>query len=286
MGPTRNTPSFIAICRVTVNQRPLLVMGNIASFFGDELDAYGQSQSPFIGASTVIADFTMPGANSQVAARLLDVAPDGTETLVARALWRPDASSTPVRRVFQLHPNGWRFEPGHVAKLELLPNDAPYGRASNGQQDVTVSNLELRLPVRERPGVGDGFVGAPAPKVVPSGYELAAEFQGFGEKASAFSQRKLKVLGRRLSLGVKCPGKWRSCDDGAVKVKGAAEHARFTIAKGSFELDGGSAERLKLKLTARARRYFKRHGSLRSKSTVDTVEQASPTTSTRKVIVP
>jgi hypothetical protein len=57
MGPTRNTPSFIAICRVTVNQRPLLVMGNIASFFGDELDAYGQSQSPFIGASTVIADF-------------------------------------------------------------------------------------------------------------------------------------------------------------------------------------------------------------------------------------
>ena len=31
--------------------------------------------------------------------------------------------------VWQLHANGWRFAPGHVAKLELLGADAPYGRA-------------------------------------------------------------------------------------------------------------------------------------------------------------
>ena len=42
-----------------------------------------------LGSPTVVADFTLPGDTSQVAARLLDVAPDGQETLVSRGLWRP-----------------------------------------------------------------------------------------------------------------------------------------------------------------------------------------------------
>jgi hypothetical protein len=57
MGPTRNSPRFLAMARVYADQRPTLVMGNIAAFFGDELDEYGQSLSPFIGASTVIGGF-------------------------------------------------------------------------------------------------------------------------------------------------------------------------------------------------------------------------------------
>ena len=120
----------------------------------------------------MIAHFRLPGATSQVAARLLDVGPDG-ETLVARGLWRPKVGSNPVRQVFQLHLNGWHFAAGHVAKLELLPNDAPYGRASNGQQEVRVHNLELRLPVRQAPGALGGMVRAPAAKLVPAGYTLA-----------------------------------------------------------------------------------------------------------------
>lgn len=134
-----------------------------------------------LGSPTVIAHFKLPGANSQVAARLLDVAPNGQETLVARGLWRPKVSSHPVRHVFQLHPNGWRFDRGHVAKLELLPSDAPYGRASDGQQDVRIHNLQLRLPVREQPGSLGGLVRAPRAKVVPNGYSLASEFKGFGK---------------------------------------------------------------------------------------------------------
>jgi len=127
-----------------------------------------------MGAPTVIADFAAPGPTSQVAARLLDVAPSGEATLVGRGLWRPSVGSTPVREVFQLHPNGWRFEQGHVAKLELLPSDTPYGRTSNGQLSVTVENLELRLPVLEEAG---GLVRKPQPKVVPDGYELAPGFE-------------------------------------------------------------------------------------------------------------
>ncbi|MGH2857577.1 MAG: CocE/NonD family hydrolase C-terminal non-catalytic domain-containing protein, partial [Solirubrobacteraceae bacterium] len=130
-----------------------------------------------LGAATVIADFKLPGANSQVAARLLDVSPSGTETLVSRGLWRPQVSSKPVRQVFQLHPGAWRFAAGHTVKLELLPDDAPYGHPSNGQRPVSVSGLQLLLPSLDRPGAAGGLVRKPLPKVVPRGYTLAREFK-------------------------------------------------------------------------------------------------------------
>jgi fermentation-respiration switch protein FrsA (DUF1100 family) len=130
-----------------------------------------------MGSPTIIADILSPGPTSQIAARLLDVGTDGNETLVARGLWRPaiTADASPVRQVFQLHPNGWKFEQGHIAKLELLPNDAPYGRVSNGQAPIAVSKLQLRLPVLDQPN-GDLFK-APAGKVLPAGYELARDYQ-------------------------------------------------------------------------------------------------------------
>jgi predicted esterase len=127
-----------------------------------------------MGSPTIIADINSVGPHSQIAARLLDVN-GANETLVARALYRPEINSgtAPTRQVFQLHPNGWKFEAGHVAKLELLPADQPYGRNSNGQLPVTINNLELRLPVLEEPG---GPVDFAAPKVVPPGYELARDY--------------------------------------------------------------------------------------------------------------
>jgi predicted acyl esterase len=128
-----------------------------------------------MGSPTIIADVNSPGPTSQLMARLVDVAPDGNATLVARGVYRPEINpgAEPTRQVFQLHPNGWQFAEGHVAKLELMPADTPYGRVSNGQLPVTVSNLELRLPVLEAPG---GVVQEPAAKVVPAGYQLASDF--------------------------------------------------------------------------------------------------------------
>jgi len=124
-----------------------------------------------LGAATVIAELDVTGGQdtAQMAARLWDVAPDGSsQTLVARALYRPSGKGT---EVFQLHPNGYRFERGHVAKLELLADDAPYGRPSNAPSRVEVERLELRLPVRERPDC-ETIRPAAAP-VVPDGQELA-----------------------------------------------------------------------------------------------------------------
>jgi predicted acyl esterase len=131
-----------------------------------------------MGAPTVSATIDSPVANSQIAARLLDVAPDGTETLVDRQLYRPLIGE--AKQVFQLHPSGHLFAPGHVAKLELLPSDSHgaliggYGRASNGQGPVTVRGLQLRLPVIDQPGGGQ--VKPPLPKQLPCGATLAPEF--------------------------------------------------------------------------------------------------------------
>src|SRR4051812_26807007 len=101
-----------------------------------------------LGAPTIAASLTVTGEPGvpQIAGRLWDVAPDGSsQTLVARGLYRPTGTGT---EVWQLHANGWRFAPGHVAKLELLGADPPYARPSNGPFQVDVARLDLRLPVR------------------------------------------------------------------------------------------------------------------------------------------
>jgi hypothetical protein len=131
-----------------------------------------------MGSPTIIADLNNVSPTSQLAARLLDVSPAGTETLVARGLYRPEINTGAAtsRQVFQLHPNGWKFEAGHIATLELLPADAPYSRPSNGQGPINVSNLELRIPVLEEPGDLGGLVQGPAAKVIPPGYELSDDY--------------------------------------------------------------------------------------------------------------
>jgi hypothetical protein len=104
-----------------------------------------------IGSPTIIARLRVRGEappNAQIAARLWDVGPGGdSQTLVARSLYRPRQG----RNVWQLNPAAWTFARGHRARLELLGNDAPFGRPSNGEFEIRVSRLQLRLPVRRRP---------------------------------------------------------------------------------------------------------------------------------------
>ncbi|MEO8969190.1 MAG: CocE/NonD family hydrolase [Solirubrobacteraceae bacterium] len=169
--PTAASPAFNPLGTAACAQAPGATVAGAATYRLAVTHTF-----TMIGSATVVADFTLPGATSQVAARLLDIGPDGQETLISRGLWRPTVSAKPVRQVFQLHPGGWRFAAGHSAKLELLPNDVPYGRASNGQQNVTVSHLQLRLPTVSRPGAAGGLVRAPLPKILPPGDTLAREF--------------------------------------------------------------------------------------------------------------
>jgi dienelactone hydrolase len=128
-----------------------------------------------LGAPAVVADLTVTGEPGvpQIASRLWDVAPDGSsQTLVARGLYRPTADG---RQVWELHANGWRFAPGHVPKLELLGADPPYARPSNGDFEIDVNRLQLRLPVRQRPGCRT--IHRKARPVVPSGQRLAPGYK-------------------------------------------------------------------------------------------------------------
>jgi dienelactone hydrolase len=123
-----------------------------------------------LGAATVIANLTVTGRFALVAARLWDVDPiTNTETLLARGIYRIDSSAPDGLQVFQLHPGAWHFAAGHFPKLELLGQDSPYARSSNGVFSISVSDLQLRLPVHEVPGASGtpSAVKPPRPRVTP-----------------------------------------------------------------------------------------------------------------------
>jgi predicted acyl esterase len=187
-----------------------------------------------LGSTAVVATIANPAANSEIAARLLDVAPNGTETLVARQLYRPDVGTS--RQVFQLHPSGHLFEAGHVAKLELLPKDAgggsltSYGRPANGQGDITVSNLDLRLPVVEGPGAAGGQVTALPALPLPCGEEIAPQFSSAEFIRATLGAGKARLNGRSLSVPVDSAPNGSACK---VQVKLVGNRPKKKKGKGS-----------------------------------------------------
>jgi hypothetical protein len=247
-----------------------------------------------LGAATVIAEINSPAANSQVAARLLDVAPDGTETLVNRGLLRPVVGS--ARQVFQLHPNGWEFAEGHIPKLELLPRDtgssalATYARGSDGQGPVTISNLELRLPVLQKPGNDGGYVKAAAPKFVPAGYVLAKDFADLPRRNATLAKGALTVGGKRSGADVSSPDSWRFCH-ATVRVFAAgagasAKKKRLLLAKGKAKIAGGKKGNAKLKLTKQGRRALKGKRRVKVRVELKTLEQIGTVKAKRVLLLP
>jgi hypothetical protein len=166
------------------------------------------------GAPTIIAKLTVTGANDMVAARLYDV--DGaTERLIARGVQRPlGVGAGPTQQVFQLHPQAWTVQPGHVLKLELLAQDSPYLRTSSTaapQQSVTVSDLQLRLPVVDAPGrdLGNGVsVASPAAKFLPAGAKLAREYatEATGGVGGTVAATLALTMGAPATFGTFKPG--------------------------------------------------------------------------------
>jgi hypothetical protein len=184
------------------------------------------------------------------------VSPSNKETLVARGLVRPGEGGKEF--VFQLHPQAYRFAPGEVPKLELLPSDAPYARPSNAQAPLTVSNLELRLPVIEKPGSVEG-VESPAPPVYPTGYEPAIGYPARpatttkanpGPGAIGLSRGGIRATKKALLIPIICTGPSPCAGNLSVSSK------HRTLAAGPYSLPTSSSQRLRLPLTKAGRKLI------------------------------
>jgi dienelactone hydrolase len=149
-----------------------------------------------LGSPTVIANLNVTGQFPIIAARLWDVDPStGNETLVARGVYRLDSSAPDGLQVFQLHPGAWHFAAGHIPKLELLGQDSPYVRTSNGQFSISISGLELRVPVHEAPGTAPG-VRAPLPTAQAHPHGCVAQpYSRIAHRRTHGSRHGLKVSG-------------------------------------------------------------------------------------------
>lgn len=200
-----------------------------------------------LGSPSIVADLATSGEDSELAARLLDVLPSGEERLVARGLLRPGSGGNGI--VFQLHPQGYRFSGGDTVKLELLPGDAPYARPSNLQAPITVSNLRLRLPVREQPGALGGLVQPPSdPRVGPDRVQSGA---GGAQRGTASLLGRLYATRRAVSLRLGCAG-----GDGCSGRIGLESGSR-KLAAGAYSIAAGQSPRMKLRLTKAGRRLVR-----------------------------
>ena len=250
-----------------------------------------------MGSPTVIAKISSPTANSELAARLLDVDPSGTETLVARQLVRPRVGT--ARQVFQLHPSGHLFEPGHVAKLELLPKDAgggtlnSYGRAANGQGDITVSDLDLRLPVVDDPGAAGGQVGAAPALPLPCGTEIAPQFSSASYLRASLGTGRVVVKGKTAKVPVDsapgsnpCQVQVRLLGSGkGTSGRSAKKHKKSgkkkVLGRGNATIPGGQSATVKLKLSKHGRATVARGRGIRIQ--VTTIDPKGNTAQTVKV---
>jgi predicted acyl esterase len=117
-----------------------------------------------VGGPVVDVTFTTTAPDTQLQARLWDVAPDGSaQGLIDRGAFRStDLPGATAKARFQLTPQGYRFPAGHKLKVELTANDVPYFQRSNVPAVVQVSAFAITLPLLEAPGGGDHAASGPA----------------------------------------------------------------------------------------------------------------------------
>lgn len=220
-----------------------------------------------MGAPTIEADISVSnGSDSQIAGRLFEVDGNGLYRLVARGIYRPNASG---RQVFQLNGNAYKFAAGTQLKLQLVAGDdggfgaevASSFRASNDQQDITISNVDIRLPVMEKPGAASGQVRPPLPKTVPAGYALSADYG-----TAMLRVGKATLGGKTARLTLSCPASAYSCGLAAIEVTGKVKGRTTKVGSRSGVLVApGKSATVELKLTGTIRKAL---GSSRAPKTV------------------
>jgi dienelactone hydrolase len=130
------------------------------------------SAATMIGATEVTARFLTPITGSaeglQLNARLYDVLPDGTTSLMAdRGPSRVTTAQAAAGEVtWELHGNGWRFQTGHRIRIELSQDDQPFMKATTVTSSLSLTGADLLIPTVE--SFGTDIPGTPDPKPTTS----------------------------------------------------------------------------------------------------------------------
>jgi fermentation-respiration switch protein FrsA (DUF1100 family) len=106
-----------------------------------------------LGRPTLTMDIVNHDSWAQLNGRLWDVDPDGQQILVARAVYAVTPGQTGAI-AWQLNGAGYRFASGHVIRLELAGEDAPFIRPSLKPFSVDVENISVEVPTHEAPDGG------------------------------------------------------------------------------------------------------------------------------------
>ncbi|MGH9006797.1 MAG: CocE/NonD family hydrolase [Acidimicrobiales bacterium] len=110
-----------------------------------------------LGGVTIKAKLAVTGTYPELVGRLWDVAPGGaTRQIVEMGVYRPSvnqsAGTAPTaaaseQMTLQLPPNDYLVAPRHTLELELVGNNGPFYRPSNGTFTISVSDLKASVPL-------------------------------------------------------------------------------------------------------------------------------------------
>lgn len=112
--------------------------------------AFGVKE-PFtlVGQPRLRLDAAVGGADAQLDVRIWDRSPDGSLTLVSRGTYRDEGPAGVREKIdYQTSANAWRFGKGHVLRVEVTGNDAPYYRPNNQRFTARIFGMKLVLPSR------------------------------------------------------------------------------------------------------------------------------------------
>jgi fermentation-respiration switch protein FrsA (DUF1100 family) len=114
---------------------------------------FGTFSSGFtlIGQPVISGKALVSGRYGQMAARVWDFDPrTRTQRLITRGVYRFKDNEKGSFK-FTLDGNGWKFAPDHLVEIELLGRDAPTYGPSPATFKATLSEVKVKLPVREKP---------------------------------------------------------------------------------------------------------------------------------------
>jgi dienelactone hydrolase len=108
------------------------------------------STQTYVGIGHVRVPYVWTGAaTGGLAARLFDVAPDGTELLMTRGVYRLENDPPSGVLRLPLYGNHWGLTPGHRIRLDLTQVDTPTYRPSNAPSSLEFpGGVTLVLPTR------------------------------------------------------------------------------------------------------------------------------------------